>query len=84
MSQINKEKIRGFIGQLVDLEAGNIDELVIKRGTDSKILMGCLLREIEEWRRLEEFDAEMTRQEKEAQEKEEVMSPKDAPEGYLD
>lgn len=60
-----QEKIRSFIAQLTDLKAGHLDELVIKRGKDADILLASLMRELEEWRHLEELDAEMTRQEEE-------------------
>jgi len=52
-------KINSLVGQLTDLKAGLLEEIVIKRDEYADILLACMLREMEEWRRLEELDVKM-------------------------
>lgn len=62
-------KLRAFLGQVNDLKAGFLSEIVIKKGEDANILKAMLEREIEEWKHLEDFDTYTTKQElKEAEE----------------
>ena len=59
MNEKTYSQINSLVGQLTDLKAGLLEEIVIKRDEYADILLACMLREMEEWRRLEELDVKM-------------------------
>jgi len=54
MDKINKAKLNSYIGQLIDLQSGFLQEIVIKKGEDATILKEILLDRLaqdeEEWK----------------------------------
>ena len=71
MNNQTYSRLYALMGKVIDLKSDKVDldEIVIERGEDADLLQAMLMREIEEWRHLEELDADMTKQElKEAEE----------------
>ncbi len=76
---IKLEKLRSYIGQLTDLKAGTLSELVLTRDNEAvDLLIEVLLSAVKEQEGFLKLDAEMSQMEAE-----EIQSPKDEP-GFYD
>ena len=56
MEKINTSTLNAFLGQLIDLKEGFLNEIVIKRGDNADLLAGIIRNEIENQKILSESE----------------------------
>lgn len=62
MINLSVEKLQSYLGQLIDLEEGYLDELIVRKGEIARELK-CLIEEaIVERKAFDEMDKEMSKQ----------------------
>jgi len=71
MDKINK--LRSYLGQLQDLEAGHLKELIISAGEDSQLLKKILVNAIEDEQAFLTMNEDIDRKEAEAIRDEELL-----------
>lgn len=65
---ITIQKLESYLGQLIDLEAGILNEIVIKKGENAKELEEIVIEAIKSRRKFEQLDREMSIQEEKEEE----------------